>query len=48
MDTIPIDNEAEELRELIRVQIDIYGLTMEDIEFLRSQAERIHAERQAG
>jgi hypothetical protein len=37
----PEPKEAEELRELIRVKIDIYGLTQEDINFLRSRAKEI-------
>lgn len=37
----PIPKEAEEIRELIRVKIDIYGLTQEDIDFLMKRAEEI-------
>lgn len=38
-------DSAEELRELIRVKIDIYGLTQEDIEFLKEHAQKMAAER---
>ena len=37
----PDAQELEELRELIRVKIDIYGLTQEDVEFLRCRAKEI-------
>lgn len=37
----PDITEAEEIRELIRAKIDIYGLTQEDIEFLRNESTRI-------
>lgn len=43
---VPDPEEVEELKELIRVKIDIYGLTMEDIEYLRNQSSRIVSERQ--
>ena len=43
---VPDADEMEELKELIRVKIDIYGLTMEDIEYLRREADRIVSERQ--
>ena len=33
--------EAREIRELIRVKIDITGLCQEDIDFLRSHAKTI-------
>lgn len=42
---IPDTDEARELKELIRVKIDIEGLTQEDIEFLRNLSNQIVAER---
>jgi hypothetical protein len=33
--------EPEGMKELIRVKIDIYGLTQEDIDFLRNESTRI-------
>ena len=42
---VPDPDEMKELKELIRVKIDIYGLTMEDIEYLRNQSNRIMSER---
>lgn len=42
---VPDPDEVVELKELIRVKIDIYGLTMEDIEYLRNQSRRIMSER---
>ena len=42
---VPDPDEVKELKELIRVKIDIYGLTMEDIDFFRSQSSRIMSER---
>jgi hypothetical protein len=33
--------EKEELKELIRVKIDIYGLTMEDIQDILSRAQQM-------
>lgn len=41
----PIPDEMKELKELIRVKIDICGLTMEDIDFFRGQSSRIMSER---
>lgn len=38
-------DEAECLRELIRAKIDIYGLTMEDIEYFRTVSNKILSER---
>lgn len=43
---VPDPDELKELKELIRVKIDIYGLTMEDIEYLRQQSSRIVSERE--
>ena len=43
---VPDPEEVEVLKELIRVKVDIYGLTMEDIEYLRNQSSRIVSERQ--
>lgn len=38
----PFDKETDaEIKELIRVKIDIYGLTQEDIDFLRGRASEI-------
>ena len=42
---VPDPAEITELKELIRVKIDIYGLAMEDIEYLRNQSSRIMSER---
>lgn len=33
--------EAKEIRELIRVKIDITGLRQEDIDYLRSHAQSV-------
>jgi hypothetical protein len=38
-------DEAEEIRELIRAKIDIYGLTMEDIEYFKNVSNKILSER---
>lgn len=38
---VPDPEEVEELKELIRVKIDIYGLTMEDIEYLIDRSKKI-------
>jgi antitoxin component HigA of HigAB toxin-antitoxin module len=38
--------DPDELKELIRVKIDIYGLTMEDIDYLKNQSSRILSGRQ--
>ena len=38
-------NEAKEIRELIRVKIDITGLREEDIIFLRNQAKNVLEQR---
>ncbi len=38
--------DPDELKELIRVKIDIYGLTMEDIDYLKNQSNRILSGRQ--
>jgi hypothetical protein len=38
---VPDPDEAEELKELIRIKIDIYGLTKEDVEYLRARAKEI-------
>ena len=43
---VPDPDEVVEMKELIRVKIDICGLTMEDIEYLRNQSIRIVSERQ--
>lgn len=43
---VPDPDELKELKDLIRVKIDIYGLTMEDIEYLRQQSSRIVSERE--
>ena len=37
--------EAESIRELIRAKIDIYGLTMEDIEYFKNVSNKILSER---
>lgn len=37
--------EAKEIRELIRVKIDIIGLRQEDIDFLRNHAKNILEQR---
>jgi hypothetical protein len=37
----PVPKEVVELRELIRVKIDISGLTQEDIDFLKDRAKEI-------
>lgn len=37
--------DPDEMKELIRIKIDITGLTEEDIEFLRKQSNRITSER---
>ena len=42
---VPDPEEVEDLKDLIRVKIDIYGLTMEDIEYLRNQSSRIVSDR---
>lgn len=41
----PDITEAEEIRELIRAKIDIYGLTQEDIDFLRKESNHIISKR---
>lgn len=38
---VPDPEEVKELRELIRVKVDIYGLTKEDIEYLRDRSKKI-------
>ena len=38
-------HDAREIRELIRVKIDITGLRQEDIDFLRSQAKTVLEQR---
>ena len=43
---VPDPDELKELKELFRVKIDICGLTMEDIEYLRQQSSRILSERE--
>jgi hypothetical protein len=37
----PKPESKEEIRELIRVKIDIYGLTMEDIQDILSRAQQM-------
>lgn len=37
----PEPKDAEELCALIRVKIEIYGLTQEDIDYLRKRAKEI-------
>lgn len=37
--------DPDEMKDLIRVKIDIEGLTEEDIAFLRNQSDRIMSER---
>ena len=37
----PDPREDIELRELIRIKIDIYGLTKDDVEYLRARAKEI-------
>jgi hypothetical protein len=41
MKETPEPKEANEIRELIRVKIDIYGLTMEDIQDILSRAQQM-------
>lgn len=38
---VPDPEEVKELRELIRVKVDIYGLTKEDIEYLIDRSKKI-------
>ena len=44
-DTDTVADETEGMRELIRVKIDIEGLTEEDIQYLRNQSACIISER---
>ena len=46
MDEKPKGEFIKEIKELIRVKIDIYGLTEADIAYLRENARRILETRQ--
>ena len=40
-----VPDDAEEMLDLIRVKIDIYGLTMEDIEYFKNASNKILIDR---
>lgn len=40
-----VPDDAEEMLDLIRVKIDIYGLTMEDIEYFKNVSNKILIDR---